>query len=267
MKNIYRRKPVHSHSSVQGQGYNCPPLNDTERQRLKGTIDNLKNDIELLRSDLWTQEEEKRGFEMQFQQLREKFQQIKQRHRSMLSILADAMEKLAFQDRKRRFPPIGCIEDFDSTQIEEERELQTLVGAFDRLALSLSYWKEVVQDAGQSKIGISLASIVDIDEATSCELNMDAQNRIDMNSEPNCVAAGSDSAALTDQREVSSAVVAREVSSAVVASGINDVFWEQFLTENPGSSENEATPPSSSSGGRKMNGSLETRLGDNGRTG
>ncbi|XP_031248669.1 heat stress transcription factor A-4c-like [Pistacia vera] len=259
MKNIHRRKPVHSHSlqNVQNQG---TPLTELERQSLKEEIERLKNDKELLILDLQRHEQERQGFEFQMQLLKERFQRMERRQQKMLSSVARALQKpgvasnlgsqLETHDRKRRLPRIGYFYDEGNIgdnslgtsqtvareNVESTSALSSNTEHFEHLESSLTFWENIVHDGGET--ALPLNSSLELDESTSADspaisciqLNVDVRPKspgIDMNSKP-VVAAASDPGVSKEPAAV---------TAAAVTTGVNDVFWEQFLTENPGSTE------------------------------
>lgn len=258
LKNIHRRKPVHSHSNqnLHGQG---TPLTESERQGLKDDIERLKKEKEILLLELQRHEQERQGFESQMQLLRERFQLMEQRQQKMVSFVGRALQKpglesnfgahLENHDRKRRLPRIDYF--YDEANIEDNPmgTSQIVAGAdsadisssnmekFEQLESSMTFWENIVQDVGQSCFQPN--SSLELDESTSCadspaisciQLNVDARPKspgIDMNSEPAVTAA-------------TEPVPSKEPETATtipLQAGVNDVFWEQFLTENPGSSD------------------------------
>ncbi|GAV78894.1 HSF_DNA-bind domain-containing protein [Cephalotus follicularis] len=288
MKNIHRRKPVHSHSmhNIQGQG-NSSSLTDSERQNYKDEIERLKNDKELLIMDLQRHEQERQGLESQIQLLKEQLQDIDRRQRLMASHVARVLQKpelalnlmpqLESHERKRRLPRIGYL--YEEASIEENhmgasqavsREnvdgpstvSSNMDQQYEQLESSLVFWENIVQDAGQ--IYIQENSNLELDESTSCadspdialvQLNVDVRPKspgIDMNSEP------------------ASAVVREHVTSkeeavgttVTVPTGVNDVFWQQFLTENPGSTDTQEVQSERKDSEARRN---ESKSGEHGR--
>lgn len=274
MKNIHRRKPVHSHSgqNIHIQG-NALPLADSERQGLKDHIDRLIHERDSLNSELQKYEQERQSFGTQVQKLKDKFHMMEQRQNDMVSKLTDSMEKpgLAltllseseFNVRKRRLPRIGYLQDKETDNNVKETvrgfELSPLIELCDQLESSLTFWENIVHDIGQTCI--QRIPSLEFDETTSCtdsptissiQLNEDAQPRspptIDMNSEPTVAVASEPSA--SKEPEVAA------------APPVNDVFWEQFLTENPGSSDTqEVQSEMKDADGRKS----ESKAGDHRR--
>ncbi|KAE8689856.1 Heat stress transcription factor A-4a [Hibiscus syriacus] len=253
LKNIHRRKPVHSHSMQNLIGQGVSPLTDSERQSLRDEIERLKNEKNLLVLELEMHEKERQGFEMQKRLLRERMRAMERRQHVMVCSVAQALQKPGFpigltpqlegNDRKRRFPSIAYL--YDESEVEDNptgnsltaRENPDGTSLFDmelpleQLELSMVFWENAVHDFGRTNIQLSS----NLDESTSClespsisciQPSIDAPakcSRIDMNSEPATVVA-------------SEPLTAKE-QPAPIPAGINDVFWEQFLTENPGSTD------------------------------
>ncbi|KAL9258756.1 Heat stress transcription factor A-4b-like protein [Drosera capensis] len=61
-------------------------------------------------------------------------------------------------------------------------------------------------------------------------------SRIDMNIEPSALVTASGPEALPSKEKEEGAMTA-PVTAPAARQGVNDVFWEQLLTENPGSSD------------------------------
>lgn len=285
LKNIHRRKPVHSHSlqNLQNQG-SSSPLTDAERQGLKEEVERLKGDKESLQLELQVHEEERKGFEVQMQNLKARLLKMEDRQKNMVSNLGNVLQKpgLAlnmlieseFNDKKRRLPRIGYYHDeghgednhagtpqtLTRENIDGASSLPSILDLYEQLESSLTIWEYIAHDC--ENIG-QRNSTLDFDETTSCadspaisciQFNIDARPRsptIDMNSEPTAATVfepavvTTSEPALTIASEPALTVASEPVSSkeqAVatapnVPAGVNDVFWEQFLTENPGSSD------------------------------
>lgn len=260
LKNIYRRKPVHSHSAQNLHGLSSP-LTQSERQGYNEDIQKLKHENGSLHLDLQRHKQDYQGLELQMQALAERVQHVEHRQKNMLSALARTLDKpvtdlshlpqLQLNDRKRRLPGNSCL--YNESALEDTRgvssraltlenmnpsSLLTLnAEGLDQLESSLTFWEDMLQDVDQG--GIQQNCSLELDESTSCadspaisytQLNVDVGTKasgIDMNSEPNA--------------NTSPEVVEPEDKAAVagtatnVPTGVNDVFWEQFLTENPGS--------------------------------
>ncbi|WCJ27258.1 heat shock transcription factor A4A [Euphorbia peplus] len=261
MKNIHRRKPVHSHSlqnlQLQGHGYN--PLSDSERQSLKDDVERLKHEKETLIMELQRHERERQGFEMQMRTLKEKLQQMEKRQQNMVSFVGQVLQKpgLALNlmlplepghDRKRRLSRIGYFSDEDnqiaSTQTvarenSDSNSPLSNIEQFEQLESSMTFWEGMITDVPTNT---RPNSTLELDETTSSaespgiscvQLNIDVLRpkspAIDMNSEP-AVASAPDP---DPPKELATGTA----PPPPVTTGVNDVFWEQFLTENPGSTE------------------------------
>ncbi|VVA29366.1 PREDICTED: heat [Prunus dulcis] len=262
MKNIHRRKPVHSHSlqNLQVQG-NGTSLSESERQSMKDEIERLKHEKERLGVELQRHEQERQGLELQIQFLKERLQHMERQQQTMAGFVARVLQKpgiasnpvpqLEIHGRKRRLPRIGWSYDEASNGnnqvassqagIRENADMEKL----EQLESFLTFWEDTIFDVGETHIQV--VSNVELDESTSCvesavissiQLNVDAQPKspgIDMNSEPDVVVAPEPAATVPPEPTSS-----KEQTSGITASaptGVNDVFWEHFLTENPGSVE------------------------------
>ncbi|GMI77698.1 heat shock transcription factor A4A, ARABIDOPSIS THALIANA HEAT SHOCK TRANSCRIPTION FACTOR A4A [Hibiscus trionum] len=250
LKNIHRRKPVHSHSMQNHVGQAASSLTEAERQNLRDEIERLKNEKESLSLELQRHDQARQGFQMQMQLLRKRLQSMEQQQRTMMSSVARVLQKpgLAINltpqsetnDRKRRLPRIAYL--YDEAGIEDNADSTSLseMGPFEQLESSMVFWEIVVRDFGQTSIQ-RCNSNLELDESTSCaetpstsciQLNIDVRPRspgIDMNSEPAPVVT-------------SEPITAKEQAAGTTEpakAGVNDVFWEQFFTENPGSTDTQ----------------------------
>ncbi|XP_006358092.1 heat stress transcription factor A-4a [Solanum tuberosum] len=260
LKNIHRRKPVHSHSAQNLHGLSSP-LTESERHGYKEDIQKLMHENGSLHLDLQRHKQDHQGLELQMQVLTERVQHAEHRQKTMLSALAQTLDKpvmdlshmpqLQVNDRKRRFPGNSCL--YNESDLEDMRGISSRALSrenmnpsslltmntelLDQLESSLTFWEDVLQDVDQA--GIRQNCSLELDESTSCadspaisytQLNVDVGPKasgIDMNSEPNAnttpeVAEPEDKAAVAE-------------TATNVPTGVNDLFWEQFLTENPGS--------------------------------
>ncbi|GLU22811.1 hypothetical protein SLE2022_388580 [Rubroshorea leprosula] len=290
LKNIHRRKPVHSHSMQNLHGQ-VAPLTESERQRLNDDIKRLKNEKDYLDLELKEHEQEQKGFELQMQHLKERLQKMECRQQMMVSMVAEVLQKpglalnlapeLENNDRKRRLPRIGYlygeagIEDnqVGSSQIiareNEDVILLSNMELLEQLESSLLFWENVARDVGQTRI--QLNSNPEVDESTSCaespatssiQLNVDTRPKspeIDMNSEPAAVVTPEP----VSSKEQPVALKEQAVATTTpMTTGVNDVFWEQFLTENPGSGDMQEVQSERKDSDGKKN---ETKPGDHGR--
>lgn len=257
MKNIHRRKPVHSHSLPNLQAQQNP-LTDSERLRMNNQIERLTKEKEGLLEELQKQEEERQRFEQQVKELKDRLQYMEKRQKTMVSFVSQVLEKpgLALNlspclpetnERKRRFPRIGfepMLEENHQTCVAVVREegstsppSHTTEHQVEQLGSSIAIWENLVSDSCESMVQSRSMMTIDVDESSTCpespplsclHLSIDtclksppsSSRVIDMNSEPD---------------------VSKEQDTVFPppppppAAGVNDVFWQQFLTENPGS--------------------------------
>ncbi|CAH8278167.1 unnamed protein product [Arabidopsis lyrata] len=210
MKNIHRRKPVHSHSLQNLQAQN--PLTESERRSMEDQIERLKREKEGLLAELQNQEQERKDFELQVMTLKDRLQHMEQHQKSIVAYVSQVLEKPGLslnlenhERRKRRFqenslPP-------SSSHAEQVEKLES----------SLTFWENLVSESCE-KSGMQSSSM-DLDAAESSLSIGDTQpksSKIDMNSEPPVT-----------------------VTTPAPKTGVNDDFWEQCLTENPGSTEQQ----------------------------
>ncbi|XP_052201242.1 heat stress transcription factor A-4a-like [Diospyros lotus] len=258
LKNIHRRKPVHSHSlqNQQGQGTSSL-LTESDRQGYTEEIEKLNCDKESLVLELERHKQELEVIDLQHSALTERFLHIEQLQKNMLSSLAGNLQKpgLALDyvphseihERKRRLPRNDYlhgeagIEENQPTSPEKLLPTSVLVlnkESLEQLESSLMFWEGIIRDIGQ--VDMQQNSSQELGESTSCadsptitytQINVHIGSKdsgIDMNSEP-AAPAVLEIASPEEQQ------VAKPVAPA--PAGVNDVFWEQFLTENPGSTE------------------------------
>ncbi|KAI4371000.1 hypothetical protein MLD38_019281 [Melastoma candidum] len=282
LKNIHRRKPVHSHSlkNLQSRG-SSSPLTEAERKELEEEIERLKDEKEALNLEVEKQEQEQESFEMEMQKLKDRFLRIEQRQKDMVSNLGDLLQKpgLALNllldspssDKRRRLRRSNHNRNEENGEDDDQMEtsegprkekddgsssaLKSILDLHDRLESSLKIWENIIRDAGP-RICESAMSL-DFEETTSCadspaisgiQLNLDPKPRspaIDMNAEPSIAVTSETPPVSAVEPSITTASVPaskKVLTAGKVASkptGANDMFWEQFLTENPGSSQTQ----------------------------
>ncbi|XP_071935231.1 heat stress transcription factor A-4c-like isoform X1 [Coffea arabica] len=264
LKNIYRRKPVHSHS---GQGAVESQLSESERRRYKDDIERLKSDKEALLFELQRYKQEEQRFELQVLGTTESVQLMEQKQKNMMSFLSKILQRpiLALElmpephihERKRRIPGNSYLnEDISraNTQInsqilqKEHLDASSLLAfnkdLLEELDSTLSFWENILINVGQACD--RLTSSPALVESTSC-----AGSPVVSYTEPNAndVSVGPKISEIDmdcDQNTNTAVINDTANSDELVAmnstnvptngpTGVNDVFWEQFLTENPGS--------------------------------
>lgn len=157
LKNIHRRKPVHSHS---GQG-NAVPLPQSEREEFENKIEKLKQEKLFLESEVERHTQESRGYESQLKSLEQKFQNITHRQRELMLILSQllqnpsshshVMDQSKSPTKKRRLLALNFLQDQGNL---EERDTSSLplfnVEQVERLDTSLTFWNKFVHGIGQT---------------------------------------------------------------------------------------------------------------------
>ncbi|KAB2601348.1 heat stress transcription factor A-4c-like [Pyrus ussuriensis x Pyrus communis] len=278
MKNIRRRKPVHSHSlqnlQVQGQGTS---LSEAERQSMKVEIERLKHEKERLGVEVQRHEQERHGLELQMQFLMDRLQDMEKQQQTMAAFVARVLQKpgiasnpvpqLEVRERKRRLPRISWSFDDANSGYNQMVSSQAVIresGSMEKLEQLesfLTFWEDTIHDVSHNNIQVG--SNREADESTSgnestalssIQLNADIRSKspgIDMNAEPPASVAPKP-AASQSSKEQTAGIAASAPTTALIqqtskektdgttasaATGVNDVFWEQFLTENPGTSE------------------------------
>ncbi|XP_077250248.1 heat stress transcription factor A-5-like [Tasmannia lanceolata] len=118
LKNIHRRKPIHSHSQPPGS------CGDAERAALEEEIERLSREKTVLQSDILRVKQNQSGKKVQLDALALRVQDMEQRQMRMMSFLAKAVHNPSFVDhlvrmaeasadfvainKKRRLPNVDC---------------------------------------------------------------------------------------------------------------------------------------------------------------
>lgn len=119
LKNIHRRKPIHSHSN--------PPVGavDIEREALEDEIERLQREKAALHTELWRFKQQQSGSEIQLEELERRQRDMEQRQLNMIAFLQRAVQNPKFVEnlvmmagsststlhRKRRLPVVECCPD------------------------------------------------------------------------------------------------------------------------------------------------------------
>lgn len=237
LKNIHRRKPIHSHSTPpQGTSNSLSP---SEKQEYEDDIKKLKHETSSLRLQLQTHKQENQENEHKVTSLRERLHNIQLKQRKMMSFLAQLLEKprisssrlqnLELNSKKRRMIISTYLHDEANADENENLDINVLVNKFDS---SLKFWadfvNEVVKTSGEETYDYDsrgdLNHNVNSPTVSLVYMNQVKSSGIDVNAEPVTAA--------TDGDGTPPAV-------PPVPTGANDVFWEQFLTETPGGGDTQ----------------------------
>ncbi|XP_057505740.1 heat stress transcription factor A-4b-like [Actinidia eriantha] len=286
LKNIHRRKPIHSHSAQNSS----VPLNDSERQELEEEIDRLKRENCFLQLELQTHKQEKQGYEIQVQSLGERLKTIEHRQRQMMVFLAQELREPMFsfshmqlsenQSKKRRLLMSNHL--YDEANMVENQILifqkenpdaacpALNLELIEKMESSLNFWENFLHGVGQtsseemSDFGMlpqpSSVTIMEMQESSrdsdvnvcplSPVLHPSSPDSRDVHSSPDLARSPShlESPRISPTGlsvDVGPKSLGIDVNSKpattppAVGTGVNDIFWEQFLTETPGSSRTQ----------------------------
>ncbi|KAL3835019.1 hypothetical protein ACJIZ3_009755 [Penstemon smallii] len=289
LKNIHRRKPIHSHSQPQGPS-------DSERSTYEEEIDKLSREKAELESNLSETKEQNSTAKSQLENLTQRVGSMEQRQDKLLTFLEKAVQNrdfvellaqklesmdLSAYNKKRRLPLDSVNVPFDnqSSSISEFGFCNNL-----RLELSPAFSDvNLLSNSTQSsnEDGIRTGSFLNppdtlelSDTGASFTLttgleNQKLQNTLTSNDEEDghisCLLdltlASSSPLELNKNRDLTETPLSNReirtetrpnIDSEEIAHGapiveekatgqnrVNDVFWEQFLTERPGCSDTE----------------------------
>lgn len=322
LKNIHRRKPIHSHSAQNSS----VPLTDSERQEFEEDIERLKHDNSFFQMELQRYEQEKQGYEFQVRSLGERLKTIKDRQRQMMVFLAQELDEPRFafshmqpseiHNKKRRllissylYDEANVGEDQLVTFQKENLDATSVpvlnLELIEKLESSLNFWENFIRGVGQTlneeiyDFGAlpqpSSVIITEMHESSrdsdmnahqsSPPLQPSSPDSRDVHSSPELAGSSAhlENPAITsiglnvdvwskssgidvNLKPVDGPVVnalkerVEGTTPPAVVTGANDVFWEQFLTETPGSSDTQEVQ----SERRDINGiRTETKQADN----
>ncbi|KAJ0837730.1 putative transcription factor HSF-type-DNA-binding family [Helianthus annuus] len=239
LKNIHRRKPVHSHSTVPTQGANINQLSPSEKKEYEDEIKKLKHETSSLRFQLQTHKQENQENEHKLTFLLERLKTIQSKQKNMMSFLAQLLEntrmsssrRLETNSKKRRLLISTYLHDEANTEENENLEIHVLIKKLDS---SLNFWvdfvNESVKPSGQEKHDSKVDHADSPIDVSLVYVNQDSRVKskspgIDVNVEPAGGGSGGDAGG--------------RVVVPPVQTGANDVFWEQFLTETPGGGDTQ----------------------------
>jgi len=112
LKNIYRRKPIHSHSQPQGS------LVDPERAAYEEEIEKLARDKAKLKASILGFEQQRSSAKLQVEDLTQKIDTMQQRQEKLLSFLEKAVQNPTFVEHLAR-----KIEAMDFSAYSKKRRL------------------------------------------------------------------------------------------------------------------------------------------------
>ncbi|KAF9606205.1 hypothetical protein IFM89_023660 [Coptis chinensis] len=135
LKNIHRRKPIHSHSHPQGS-------EDSERAALDDEIDKLSREKTSIQTNLWRVKQQKSKAKVQLEELEHKVQEMEQRQLGMMNYLARAVHNPTFVEhlvrmgssslyfsainKKRRLPKDDYVQDLAETSFIDDNNTKSV---------------------------------------------------------------------------------------------------------------------------------------------
>ncbi|KAM7503166.1 hypothetical protein LguiB_002070 [Lonicera macranthoides] len=165
LKNIHRRKPIHSHS-VQNQVNSSSSLSDSERQEFEEAIERLNHEKNMLHLELQRHKQGNQGFETHIRSLGERLQNIKFRQRKIIAFLAQIFSSNHIQqsesnNKKRRLLMSTYLYDEAN---ERENQIVTFqnddanasptpvlnMEVIEKLDSSLCFWESFVHGDGRT---------------------------------------------------------------------------------------------------------------------
>ncbi|XP_039115536.1 heat stress transcription factor A-4d-like [Dioscorea cayenensis subsp. rotundata] len=261
LRNIHRRKPIHSHSLHHNTS---APLAEDEKHELEEEIDRLKHDKDILLFELQKHTMQQQGLESIIQVLEERLLILEQRQKDIIAFLAKVVQTPGFvpdlfyqsnlHHKKRRLPRIDYL--FEDDKIEEKQIISFQTVRMDQRDIgSMQILDTELFDNVESSISSLEAFFSNVSEASgedlqnddrilsqpcalSDEANVNTNMRLLPSELPLPLSLGQSVnhvGNIVDETKLS----ANHVTGTAIATlptSVNDVFWEQFLSESPGSS-------------------------------
>ncbi|KAK6134417.1 hypothetical protein DH2020_031849 [Rehmannia glutinosa] len=260
LKNIHRRKPIHSHSAQP----NAAPLTDSERDEFEKEIEKLKQEKYYLQSELERHQQENQEYETQLRSLGKTLQTIDQRQQQLTVTLSQLLQKPGYasslvdqfesQNKKRRLLALHYLHDESnlgekkSSIFQENSSPSSLpllnMDVVEKLDSSLTFWDKFLHGTDQNP-----SENLNAGPPCTPECHISASPSHECCSSPEVAASSTyaDSPPLSSicidletgdkQSGVDVNMCPTETTNVELAkdrqepAGGNDVFWQQFLTE------------------------------------
>lgn len=273
LKNIYRRKPIHSHSAATGQS--MAPLTDSERQEYEDEIERLKRENSMLQSSAENQEKFNAEYEIGIKSIEQRLQNVAHRQGKLISLLAQLLQRPEFSSdfiqcannnsKKRRLLVSNyLIEEENATtnsvvapklDMEMVKKLDSSINFWERFlyGIRMNPIEDQMCDFERTQTLPSSNAIREMD--TSSDDSGKRNSPIDHSPSPSRDIQSSSELGGPFSPVISSIYVNLEcqlkpsdqscqvegktskASDQLVSNLGNDVFWQQFLTETPGCTE------------------------------
>ncbi|XP_017980375.1 PREDICTED: heat stress transcription factor A-4c isoform X2 [Theobroma cacao] len=248
LKNIHRRKPIHSHSLVQ-QGNSGLPLTEIEKKEFEEEIKRLSQDKSRLQLQLQRHQKENQEFQFQIRLLSERFKNMEDRQRQDANLGApsapvlnlEQIEKLDSSIKRWETLFHGIGETMDEKVYDfgissrpspiDVTELQTSSGDYD-IDGELCSPSSHPCSPHSTDINSSPELAVSVYKADSPPIP--SFDHI-ANLNPKSFGIGVTSKHATPPETEALKEQVKATADHSVPGKVNDVFWEQFLTEVPNS--------------------------------
>ncbi|RDY07173.1 Heat stress transcription factor A-5, partial [Mucuna pruriens] len=301
LKNIHRRKPIHSHS----HNHSHPVVVDTERSAFEEEIDKLSHDKTSIQSNIFRFKQHLAAAKTHLEDLLQRLDSMDERQRNLLLFFENAlhnptlvqqisrkiesMDLLAY-NKKRRLPQVHentSVNSFGKEDLNNKLtlELSPAVSDMNLLVSCSTQSSNEDEESPHNILPLELAqtgpsftfnmdsclsrtamasecpkldslepNCEDSDSYISCLLNLSlASSPLQVKTNPcpdrsppqiDSPQFGKFAVCANDNKEShvgasSSRNVNEATNLAEAPARVNDVFWEQFLTERPGCSDNE----------------------------
>ncbi|GMI67770.1 HEAT SHOCK TRANSCRIPTION FACTOR A4C, ROOT HANDEDNESS 1 [Hibiscus trionum] len=158
LKNIYRRKPVHSHSSNR-QGNFGVPLTEKEKKEFEETIKRLNDDKSRLQLQLQGHQKETREFRVQVRLLSERFRNMEERQQRVMASLSHIIDNpkfpSQFHSKKRKLLNVNDLNnDFNGEEhhifASQNADSGLNLKQIEELESSISFWETLFQGIGET---------------------------------------------------------------------------------------------------------------------
>ncbi|KAK8497805.1 hypothetical protein V6N13_076491 [Hibiscus sabdariffa] len=157
LKNIYRRKPIHSHSSNR-QGNSGVPLTEKEKKEFEEAIMRLNEDKSRLQ--LQGHQKENLEFLVHVRQLSDRFRNMEDRQRYVMDSLSQIIDKphflSRFQSKKRKLLNVNVLtDDFNREEHHhsldsQKADLGLNLDQIEELESSIRFWEALFLEIGET---------------------------------------------------------------------------------------------------------------------
>nr|GMC70368.1 heat stress transcription factor A-4B-like [Ipomoea batatas] len=208
LKNIHRRKPIHSHSAQPNSGV---PLSESERRELEEEIESLRQENTSLRS------------------MDERQRQVVALIAQQISLKPDLMHRLEVVHNKKRKPSIS------NGQLELVNNLDSSITVCHNILNGISNGEEAYGNFETLPLQASPVIVTDFQAPSGDSRFSSPSTQTDT---PEISSFHTNAACAIDVDRLKDRLEGRSSTAAVPVGG-NDVFWQQFLTEEVESERRE----------------------------